>query len=123
MKIIFKNIKLSMLFYSILLIVGLTGCGYYNKYRNINYTYVNDILYNPIYHASYINEQEFDIWDLIDLNFPFIHGRISEVNYGDNKAYLFGSFYFTDWLRPPLYDEVRMAMLRADVFVFEYDRR
>jgi len=52
---------------------------------------------------------------------PEIHGLLSYVEYGDNRAYIFGSMHVG---RPdffPLADVVEQAMRRADTFAFEYD--
>ena len=52
---------------------------------------------------------------------PDIHGFISRVEYGNNVAYIFGSFHLgrPEWF--PLSPIVEDAIDRADVFAFEVD--
>jgi len=52
---------------------------------------------------------------------PNIHGLLSYVEYGGNRAYIFGSMHLGRPYFFPLADEVEAAMRRADHFIFEFD--
>jgi len=50
-----------------------------------------------------------------------IHGLLSYIEYGDNRAYIFGSMHVGRPDMFPLAPVVMSAMERADVFAFEFD--
>jgi len=52
---------------------------------------------------------------------PDIHGLISMVEHGENRAYIFGSMHYgrPEWY--PLNEVVEDAMDRSDMFLFEFD--
>jgi uncharacterized protein YbaP (TraB family) len=52
---------------------------------------------------------------------PQIHGLLSYVEYGGNRAYIFGSMHLGRPYFFPLADIVESAMRRADIFAFEFD--
>ncbi|MCL2619728.1 MAG: TraB/GumN family protein, partial [Defluviitaleaceae bacterium] len=52
---------------------------------------------------------------------PYIHGLLSYVEYGDNRAYIFGSMHLGRPYFFPLPARVEDAMHRSDIFAFEFD--
>ena len=52
---------------------------------------------------------------------PYIHGLLSYVKYGENRAYIFGSMHLGRPYFFPLPERVEEAMHRSDIFVFEFD--
>ena len=102
-----------LLFLPILLIFALTACG--SSEEAVEY---------PIYELADYNEpQEYEPEEINDeaQDRPNIHGLLSYVEYGGNRAYIFGSMHLGRPYFFPLADEVEQALRRADVFAFEFD--
>ncbi|MCL2361969.1 MAG: TraB/GumN family protein [Defluviitaleaceae bacterium] len=79
----------------------------------------NEVEASPEPEIQEIIEEENDA--LYEIEVDGIHGLLSVVQYGDNRAYILGSMHVgrEDWY--PLTSAAEAAMNRADVFAFEID--
>jgi len=107
-----------LLFLPLLLVLALVACG--NVDELSEYPIYEPEEYYEIAEPEEIEPVVEEIAEETEER-PYIHGLLSYVEYGDNRAYIFGSMHLGRPYFFPLPARVEDAMHRSDVFAFEFD--